>query len=49
MKGKRVLPALEDKNPRNFLRENDKNLTLNLDRSKRERELLKKTREKLMI
>ena len=33
-----VLPVLEDKNLEKKMRENDKKLTLNLDRSKRERE-----------
>ena len=33
-----VLPVLDDKNLEKTLRENDKNLTLNLDRLKRERE-----------
>ena len=37
-KGKRVLPVLDDKNLEKDLRENDKKLALNLDRSKRERE-----------
>ena len=45
-RGKSVLPKLEDKNPWKFLRENDKKLPLNLDRSKRERE---RTFEKVWI
>ena len=36
-KGKIVLPAQEDKNLEENLRENNKKLMLNLDRSKRER------------
>ena len=42
MKGKRVLPALEDKNLWKFLRENEKNLALNLDRSRRKRKAFEK-------
>ena len=51
-KGKKVLPALEEKNLAKPLEENDKNLIWTLDRSKRERRtFLKKfvsdlTREK---
>ena len=37
-KGKRVLPALEEKNLAKELEENDKKLDWSLDRSKRERE-----------
>ena len=37
-KGRMVLPMLDDKNREKKLRENDKKLSLNLDRSKRERE-----------
>ena len=54
-RGKSVLPELEDKNPWKFLTENDKNLALNFDQSKRERKNFWKslnsdrTREKLMI
>ena len=41
-KGKKVLRALQDKNPRRNLRENDKNLLWILDRSKRERKAFEK-------
>ena len=36
-KGKKVLPALKEKNLAKILEENDKNLTWTLDRLKRER------------
>ena len=37
-KGKKVLPALKEKNVAKILEENDKNLIWTLDRSNRERE-----------
>ena len=40
-KGKRVLPALEEKNLAKELEKNDKNFDLSLDRSNRERVCLK--------
>ena len=42
-RGKRVLPALEDKNLAKSLRENDKKLIGSLDRSKRERKVFLKS------
>ena len=44
-KGRMVLPVLEDKNLEENLRENDKKLMLNLDRSKRVRKAILKTFE----
>ena len=44
-KGRMVLPMLEDKNLEENLRENDKKLMLNLDRSKRVRKTILKTFE----
>ena len=44
-KDRMVLPVLEDKNLEENLRENDKKLMLNLDRSKRVRKAILKTFE----